>query len=66
MKLSTALLAAGGASADCLDQAAHGVAALANPEPDFFILGVKSYGRNSNFLLRVGYSQVDEVFATLP
>jgi thioredoxin reductase len=66
MKLAAALLAAGGAGADCLDQAAHGVSALTNPEPDFFILGVKSYGRNSNFLLRVGYSQVDEIFATLP
>lgn len=65
MKLAAALLAAGGASADCLDQAAHGVEALTSPEPDFFILGAKSYGRNSNFLLRIGYAQVDEVFAAL-
>jgi hypothetical protein len=28
---------------------------------NFFVLGMKSYGRNSTFLLRVGYEQVDEV-----
>lgn len=65
MKLAAALLAQGGGAADCLDQAAAGVEALRNPEPGFFILGAKSYGRNSNFLLRVGYEQVDEVFAVL-
>jgi hypothetical protein len=31
------------------------------PEPNFFVLGMKSYGRNSTFLLRAGYEQVDEV-----
>jgi 2-polyprenyl-6-methoxyphenol hydroxylase-like FAD-dependent oxidoreductase len=65
MKLASALLAQGGGSADCLDQQSLGADALRNPEPGFFILGVKSYGRNNNFLLRVGYDQVDEVFATL-
>ncbi len=34
-----------------------------NPEPGFFILGAKSYGRNSTFLLRAGFEQVREVFA---
>ena len=29
-------------------------AALRHPEPNFFVLGAKSYGRNSNFLLRQG------------
>ena len=33
-------------------QASHGPETLANPEPGFFILGAKSYGRNSQFLLR--------------
>ncbi|MGH3897033.1 MAG: hypothetical protein ACRDTA_02030 [Pseudonocardiaceae bacterium] len=65
MNLSAALLGAAGSSAtgpaDCLAQASHGVDALRVPEPNFFVLGMKSYGRNSTFLLRVGYEQVDEV-----
>jgi len=65
MKLSAALLAAAGGKADCLDQQSHGVDALKNPEPGFFILGSKSYGLNSTFLMRVGYQQVDEVFGHL-
>jgi len=65
MKLSAALLAAAGGSADCLDQQSHGVDALKSPEPGFFILGSKSYGLNNSFLLRVGYQQVDEVFGHL-
>ena len=63
MKLSAALLAS--SSADCLAQTGQGADALRNPEPDFFILGAKSYGRNSTFLMRVGWQQVDEVFALL-
>jgi hypothetical protein len=59
MKLSAALLGAGG---DCLAQESHGVDTLVNPEPDFFILGAKSYGRNTSFLMRVGWQQVEEVF----
>jgi hypothetical protein len=35
---------------------------LRNPEPDFYILGAKSYGTNSNFLMRVGHEQVRAVF----
>merc|ERR1712187_224156 len=64
MKLAQSLLAAkmamegGGAdSGDCLKQAAPGPATLENPEPNFFVLGMKSYGRNSTFLMRVGYEQ---------
>ncbi|HEX2253034.1 MAG TPA: flavoprotein [Thermoanaerobaculia bacterium] len=59
MKLSAALL--GAAAGDCLAQASHGVETLLNPEPGFFLLGAKSYGRNNSFLLRVGWQQVDEV-----
>jgi thioredoxin reductase len=40
-------------------------ATLRNPEPNFFVLGAKSYGRNSNFLLRTGFEQVREVFALI-
>ena len=62
MNLSAALLSAAGDSpADCLAQASHGVDALRVPEPNFFVLGMKSYGRNNTFLLRVGYEQVDQV-----
>ena len=57
MKLAATLLAAAGGSGDCLKQAAPGAATLRNPEPRFYILGMKSYGRNSSFLMRVGYEQ---------
>lgn len=60
MKLAASLLA--DSSSDCLDQTSHGPETLANPEPDFYILGSKSYGRNSTFLMRVGWQQVDDVF----
>ncbi len=63
MKLAAALL--GSDSADCLDQDSHGVEALRSPEPDFFMLGDKSYGRNNTFLLRIGWQQVSEVFGEL-
>ena len=60
MKLAAALLGAG--AGDCLVQTTHGVETLKNPEPGFFILGSKSYGRNNTFLMRVGWQQVAEVF----
>ena len=63
MKLAAALLAAG--AADCLEQESVGAETLRNPEPDFYILGMKSYGRNSSFLMRVGWEQVDEVFSLI-
>jgi 2-polyprenyl-6-methoxyphenol hydroxylase-like FAD-dependent oxidoreductase len=46
---------------DCLAQTAHGSEALRTPEPGFFVLGAKSYGRNRTFLTRIGYEQVNEV-----
>lgn len=63
IKLSAALLGAGGS--DCLTQTTHGADTLTNPEPGFFILGAKSYGRNTTFLMRVGWEQVGEVFGML-
>lgn len=59
MKLAAALLAGGG---DCLEQPAAGAEALLNPEMDFYILGAKSYGRRSPFLLRGGHAQIRDVF----
>ena len=53
------------AGGDCLAVPPQGAATLRNPEPNFFILGAKSYGRNSNFLLRVGFEQVREVFTLI-
>ena len=55
----------GAAGGDCLTQVSAGVDVLRNPEPRFFVLGSKSYGRNNSFLLRVGWQQVEEVFAAL-
>ena len=63
MNLAAALLKQTGG--DCLAIGAQGPAALRNPEPGFFILGSKSYGRNSHFLLRTGFEQVREVFTLI-
>ncbi len=66
MKLAAALLGSSeSSSADCLDQQSQGAETLLNPEPNFFILGAKSYGRNPSFLMRLGWQQVDEVFELL-
>ncbi|MDQ0537721.1 thioredoxin reductase [Curtobacterium flaccumfaciens] len=43
----------------------HGVAELAHPEPNFFIAGMKSYGRAPTFLLLTGYEQVRSIAAEL-
>ena len=58
MRLAASLL---GASGDCLQQAVPGPEVLTSPEPNFFVLGMKSYGRSSAFLLRVGAEQVSAV-----
>jgi hypothetical protein len=63
MKLAAALL--GNAGKDCLQQTPHGPDSLRNPEPNFYILGGKSYGRNSQFLLRIGFEQIREVFTLI-
>jgi len=63
MNLAAALL--GDTGGDCLTVAAHGPETLRTPEPGFFILGAKSYGRMSRFLLQAGWRQVDDVFGTL-
>ena len=43
----------------------HGFAELQQPEPNFFIAGMKSYGRAPTFLLATGYEQVRSVAAYL-
>lgn len=43
----------------------HGAAELAHPEPRFYIVGAKSYGRAPTFLLATGYEQVRSIVAQL-
>jgi thioredoxin reductase len=43
----------------------HGERELAHPEPGFYMVGMKSYGRAPTFLLRTGYEQVRSVAAAL-
>ena len=43
----------------------HGFAELEQPEPNFFIAGMKSYGRAPTFLLATGYEQVRSITAYL-
>ncbi len=63
MKLAAALL--GDSGGDCLAPKAAGPELLMNPEPQFFVLGAKSYGRRNDFLLRTGHAQVEEVASLL-
>jgi thioredoxin reductase len=63
MKLSASLSPS--RNEDCLKQTNWGPDTLRNPEPNFYILGAKSYGRNGNFLLRVGFEQIREVFTLI-
>ena len=51
----------GGGGGDCLAEVAPGPATLMTPEGDFFVLGMKSYGRGSAFLLKIGIEQVEQV-----
>ncbi|MAL07043.1 MAG: flavoprotein [Microbacterium sp.] len=49
----------------CGTVAPHGFAELRHPEPGFFTVGMKSYGRAPTFLLATGYEQVRSVAAWL-
>lgn len=49
----------------CGSVAATGAADLAQPEPDFYLVGAKSYGRAPTFLALTGYEQVRSVAAEL-
>ena len=49
----------------CLDQVSHGPESLKSPEPGFYVLGAKSYGRNPNFLLALGHQQIEDVMTLL-
>ena len=43
----------------------HGARELAHPEANFFIIGMKSYGRAPTFLLATGHEQARSVAAAL-
>ncbi|MGP3920016.1 FAD-dependent oxidoreductase [Nonomuraea sp. 10N515B] len=44
---------------------AHGVDELAHPEPGYYAIGVKSYGRAPTFLMATGYEQARSIVAAL-
>jgi diguanylate cyclase (GGDEF)-like protein/PAS domain S-box-containing protein len=46
-----------------LTPSALGYETLTNPEPNFYILGSKSYGRNQGFSLHIGIGQTIELFS---
>ncbi|MEB7504137.1 FAD-dependent oxidoreductase [Arthrobacter koreensis] len=43
----------------------HGARLLSHPEKDFYIVGMKSYGRAPTFLMATGYEQVRSIAAAL-
>jgi hypothetical protein len=43
----------------------HGHRELSHPEPGFYTVGVKSYGRAPTFLMMTGYEQVRSVVAAI-
>ncbi|OON27819.1 MULTISPECIES: FAD-dependent oxidoreductase [unclassified Micromonospora] len=43
----------------------HGVDELSHPEPGYYAVGMKSYGRAPTFLMATGYEQVRSVVAAL-
>lgn len=49
----------------CETVPAHGHRQLAHPEPGYYIVGIKSYGRAPTFLMATGYEQVRSVAAAL-
>jgi len=67
MKLAAQLLSQQKSAcvSDCLDQTPCGPQSLLNPEPNFFVLGSKSYGRGSQFLLSIGFQQIRDLFSII-
>lgn len=64
LKLAAALLGQG-RGADCLEQPACGPQSLFSPEPNFYVLGAKSFGRRTNFLYSAGLAQIRDLFTIL-
>src|SRR5690606_37491905 len=49
----------------CGTVSAHGERVLSHPEPNFYIAGMKSYGRAPTFLMATGYEQIRSIAAHL-
>ena len=49
----------------CGDVPPHGVRELTQPESNFYVVGMKSYGRAPTFLMATGYEQVRSIVAAL-
>ena len=49
----------------CGTVSAHGERVLSHPEKNFYIVGMKSYGRAPTFLMATGYEQVRSIVAAL-
>jgi thioredoxin reductase len=62
MRLAAQLLKSSG---DCLAQTSHGAESLLHPEPHYWVLGAKSYGRNPAFLISIGLEQIREAFSII-
>ncbi len=59
MKLAASLLSQN--SADCMNVTSDS-STMVTTEPNFYVIGSKSYGRNSQFLFRNGLHQIRDVF----
>jgi thioredoxin reductase len=49
----------------CYTVPVHGLAELIHEETDFYVVGIKSYGRAPTFLLKTGYEQLRAVASAL-
>ena len=55
----------GESGGDCLAVPAFGADTLKHPEPGYFALGMKSYGRTPDFLIQTGRAQVESLLQSL-
>ena len=60
IKLAASLLSQG--SGNCLDLSIGSRELLITPEPNYYQLGIKSYGRQSGFLFHTGLKQIVQLF----
>jgi hypothetical protein len=63
--LAASLLSAGDAGGNCLATPVQGADTLLHPEPGFYALGMKSYGRSPGFHLAIGFQQIEALIARI-
>lgn len=63
--MALAALLMGQAGLDCMAIQSGGADVLRTPEPDFYLLGAKSYGTNPNFLIRLGHEHISQLFTLI-